>query len=59
MTEQDKNWMLVAFLGFPWGDAAKLSEEDRDYLVMKAERMKEWTIENKPPDQQMPPLMEL
>jgi len=59
MKEQDKNWMLVAFLGFPWNEAAKLTDEDRDYLVIKAEKMKEWTIENKPPDQSLPPLMEL
>jgi hypothetical protein len=59
MTEQDKNWLIVAYLGFPWNEAAKLETDDREYLVKKAERMKEWTIENKPPDQQMPPLMEI
>ena len=32
MTEQDKNWLLVAFLGFPWNEAAKLNEEDTLFM---------------------------
>ena len=60
MSKQEENWLLVSMLGFSWEDAAKIEEkDDRDFLVEKSKRMKEWMIENKPPDQPLPPMMDI
>ena len=60
MSKQEENWLLVAMLGFSWEDATKVeSQEDRDFLVDKAGKMKEWMVENKPADQPMPPMMDI
>jgi len=60
MSKQEENWLMVAMLGFTWEDSQKVeSQEDRDFLVDKAKKMKEWMLENKPPDQPMPPMMDI
>ena len=38
---QDENWLLLTVLGMKWEDTKKLSELDRDYLLLKAEEIKE------------------
>jgi len=38
---QDENWELLTVLGMKWEDTKKLSEYDRDYLLLKAEEIKE------------------
>ena len=38
---QDENWELLTVLGMTWEDTRKLSVYDRDYLLLKAEEIKE------------------
>tara|TARA_R110001583_G_scaffold94768_1_gene238468 strand:- start:342 stop:569 length:228 start_codon:yes stop_codon:yes gene_type:complete len=38
---QDENWELLTVLGMTWEDTKKLSAHDRDYLLLKAEEIKE------------------
>ena len=38
---QDENWELLTVLGMSWEDTRKLSVHDRDYLLLKAEEIKE------------------
>jgi len=40
MSHQDENWELVTFLNFSWFDADKVGEDDREYLLRKAEEIK-------------------
>jgi len=41
LTTQDKNWELMSVLGMKWSEAAKLTDEDRDFLLSKVEIVKE------------------
>jgi hypothetical protein len=41
MTTQDENWELMTVLGVPWTEAAKMSTDDRQYLLNKAGEVKE------------------
>jgi len=41
LTTQDKNWELMSVLGMKWSEAAKLTDEDRNFLLSKVEIVKE------------------
>tara|TARA_R110002051_G_scaffold322690_2_gene413831 strand:- start:67 stop:243 length:177 start_codon:yes stop_codon:yes gene_type:complete len=45
MTEQkkaqDENWVLLTVLGMPWSETKKLAANDREYLLAKAEELKD------------------
>jgi hypothetical protein len=40
LTEQEKNWELMSVLGMQWKETKELSDEDRDFLLTKVERIK-------------------
>jgi hypothetical protein len=40
LTTQEKNWELMSVLGMKWSETVNLSDEDRDFLLTKVERIK-------------------
>jgi hypothetical protein len=40
LTEQEKNWELMSVLGMKWKETKELSDEDRDFLLTKVEKIK-------------------
>lgn len=40
LTEQEKNWELMSVLGMKWSETVALSEEDRNFLLTKVEKIK-------------------
>lgn len=40
LTIQEKNWELMSVLGMKWSETVALSEEDRDFLLTKVEKIK-------------------
>jgi len=38
---QDANWELLTILGMPWSETNALTANDREYLLAKAEELKE------------------
>jgi|TARA_B100001105_G_C22285500_1_gene397209 IS4 transposase len=42
MTRQEENWEMAMLLQIPWHEAQKIdSQEDRDFLMVKAKQMRE------------------
>jgi hypothetical protein len=40
LTTQEKNWELMSVLGMKWSETVALSEEDRNFLLTKVEKIK-------------------
>jgi hypothetical protein len=40
LSRQDENWELMTVLGVPWTECDKISNEDREYLLDKATKIK-------------------
>jgi hypothetical protein len=39
-TTQEENWELMSWLNMPWSDCKKLADDDRQFLLTKAEELK-------------------
>lgn len=53
MTRQEENWEVYTLVGVPWKDANDLSDEDRKYLLEKADEIKRTIMENRRQEEQM------
>jgi hypothetical protein len=40
LTEQEKNWELMSVLGMKWSETKELTEEDKNFLLDKVEKIK-------------------
>jgi hypothetical protein len=40
LSTQEKNWELMSVLGMKWSETVSLSDEDRDFLLTKVEKIK-------------------
>lgn len=40
LTEQEKNWELMSVLGMKWSETKELTEEDKNFLLDKVEKVK-------------------
>jgi hypothetical protein len=40
LTEQEKNWEIMSVLGMKWSETKELSEEDKNFLLDKVEKIK-------------------
>ena len=39
-TKQEENWELMSWLNMPWSDCKTLADEDRQFLLTKADELK-------------------
>ena len=53
MTRQEENWEIYTLAGIPWADANNLDDEDRKYLLEKADEIKRTIMENRRQEEQM------
>ena len=53
MTKQEENWELYTLVGITWKDASDLDDEDRKYLLEKADEIKRTIMENRRQEEQM------
>jgi hypothetical protein len=40
LSKQEKNWELMSVLGMKWSETVSLTDEDRDFLLTKVEKIK-------------------
>ena len=53
MTKQEENWELYTLAGISWTDANTLEEDDRKFLLEKADEIKRTIMENRRQEEQM------
>jgi hypothetical protein len=53
MTKQEENWELYTLCGISWADANTLEEDDRKFLLEKADEIKRTIMENRRQEEQM------
>ena len=53
MTKQEENWEIYTLVGVPWKEAAGLSDEDREFLLAKADEIKKTIMENRRQEDEM------
>jgi hypothetical protein len=53
MTKQEENWELYTLVGVPWKECNDLSDEDREYLMGKADEIKKTIMDNRRQEDEM------
>lgn len=53
MTKQEENWELYTLVGVPWKDCNELEDEDRTFLMGKADEIKKTIMENRRQEDEM------
>mgnify|MGYP001400778555 FL=1 len=39
-SRQEENWKIMVFCNIPWEEAAKVEDDDREFLLLKADEQK-------------------
>ena len=53
MTTQEENWEIYTLVGVPWKDCNDLTDEDRKFLIEKADEVKRTIMENRRQEDEM------
>jgi hypothetical protein len=53
MTTQEENWEIYTLVGVPWKNCNDLSDEDRAFLLEKANEVKKTIMENRRQEDEM------
>ena len=53
MTKQEQNWELYTLVGIAWNDCNDLSDEDREFLMSKADEIKKTIMDNRRQEDEM------